>query len=107
VFSHTPNPDRVLAGKLGGNTRWSRVPTADRPAQTLAARNALKVKWLAEADGDPARAANLEALHYARMAHASVQARRKPQLLKKKLKLEAQLAEVEGDVADLDHGSVA
>ena len=79
---HEPDPQRQMAGRIGGNTRWSKIPQSERAAETLAARTALEDKWLREAEGDPARAANLKALHYARMSAASLKVRRKPRLLR-------------------------
>jgi hypothetical protein len=79
---HEPDPQKQMSGRIGGNTRWSKVPQAARAAETLPARQGLEARWLREAEGDPARAANLKALHYARMSAASLKVRRKPRLLK-------------------------
>jgi hypothetical protein len=53
---------------------WN-IPDADRPARTLNARLALEDKFLAEAGGDPKRAATLRKLFYTDLAMKSVQAR--------------------------------
>jgi hypothetical protein len=67
--------DLTLLGRLGAHESWAR--TTDRSARTAPARAALEAKFLAEANGDPVRAAHLRKAHYARMALRSAQARRK------------------------------
>ncbi len=69
------NPhDRVLAATIGVHTSWAKTP--DRPARTANARAALDARFLAEADGDPIRAAHLRKAHYAHLALRSARARR-------------------------------
>jgi hypothetical protein len=44
-------PEQVrLRSQLANATRWSRVPRAERPSQTQAARDALWAKYLARVD---------------------------------------------------------
>jgi hypothetical protein len=61
-------------GTIGAHISWSR--TIDRTARTAPARAGLEAKFLAEADGDPLRAASLRKAYYARLALKSAQARR-------------------------------
>lgn len=74
--SPVPRPDPVLSqlGRLGAHTSWAN--TTDRTARTAKARAAAEAKFLADADGDPVRAAHLRKAHYARLALASARARR-------------------------------
>lgn len=65
--------------------------TRDRSKRTAPARAALEAKFLAQADGDPVRAAYLRKAHFARLALKSAQARRKA----KQLTVEAETAEAE------------
>jgi hypothetical protein len=65
----------TLLGRLGAHASWAN--TKDRTARTAPARAALEAKFLAEADGDPDRAASLRKAYYARLALKSAQARRK------------------------------
>ena len=68
--------DARSMGSLGGLTSWANTPDEDRHKRTAPARAALEAKFLAEADGDPVRAASIRKLHYKRMALKSAQARR-------------------------------
>jgi hypothetical protein len=70
-----PDPRRQLIGSIGGHESWSR--TLDRSARTAPARAALEAKFLAEAGGDPVRAAHFRKAYFARLALASSKARRK------------------------------
>ena len=63
------------AGYIGAHVSWAN--TVDRSARTAPARAALDAKFLAEADGDPVRAAHLRKAHFARLALKSAQSRRK------------------------------
>lgn len=73
--STTPDPERVMSGRLGAHESWAR--TTDRAARTAPARAALDQKFLDEADGDPVRAAHLRKAYYARLALKSAVARRR------------------------------
>lgn len=64
-----------LLGRLGAHASWAN--TKDRSARTAPARAGLEAKFLAEADGDPLRAATLRKAHYSRIARKSAEARRK------------------------------
>lgn len=70
----TPS-ERSLIGAVAAHERWAHV--SDRTAATAAARAALERKFLDQAGGDPARAANLRQAYYKRLALKSAQARRK------------------------------
>lgn len=61
---------RAIAHKSWGNTE-------NRTARTANGRNAFQNKFLAEAGGDPRRAESLRKAFYARLALASVTARRR------------------------------
>jgi len=73
----------TLRARIAANTRWAFV--ADRPAATAAARAAFDQRWAREVDPDGAlpaderarRAASLRRAHFARMALASAQKRRR------------------------------
>ncbi len=67
--------ERRLAAQLGANLSWANTP--DRSARPAPARRALEDKFLAEAGGDPKRAANLRKAHFQRLALKSAQARRR------------------------------
>jgi hypothetical protein len=67
--------ERRLAGRIGAHQSWAN--TKDRTARTAPARKALENKFLAQADGDPTRAAALRKAYYARLALLSVRARKK------------------------------
>lgn len=58
---------------------WAQTP--DRAARTAPARAGLEAKFLAEADGDPVRAAHIRTAYYTRLAIASAAARRRATLL--------------------------
>jgi hypothetical protein len=70
-------PDSTASqwGRVGAHISWAN--TEDRSARTAPARAALDAKFLAEADGDPVRAAHLRKAYFARLALKSAQARRK------------------------------
>jgi hypothetical protein len=65
--------DRQLAASIGGYSSWA--VTEDRSARTAPARAGFEAKFLAEADGDPQRAASLRAAFYQRMQLKSRKAR--------------------------------
>ncbi len=67
--------DRSAIAEIAAHTSWAR--TTDRTARTAPARAALDAKFLAEADGDPIRAAHLRKAHFKRLALKSAQARRR------------------------------
>lgn len=67
--------ERVIRATLASYQSWGN--TTDRAARTANARNALEAKFLADADGDPQRAAALRKAYYARLTFKSLQARRK------------------------------
>jgi len=69
-------PDSISTawGRIGAHTKWAN--TTDRTAATAPARAALEAKFLAEAGGDPKRAASLRKAYYGRLALASAKARR-------------------------------
>lgn len=64
-----------LAGRIAAHASWAQ--TVDRSARTAPARAALDAKFLAQADGDPVRAASYRKAHFARLALRSVQSRRR------------------------------
>jgi hypothetical protein len=88
-MSEASPADRRLAGQIGAHTKWAN--TTDRTAATAAARAGLEAKLLAEAGGDPLRAASLRKAYFARMALASVKARRKSRELADQGEVDAQL----------------
>lgn len=63
-----------MRSQIAAHESWANTP--DRSARTAAARAATEAKFLAEAGGDPVRAASLRSAHYARLAFASAKARR-------------------------------
>lgn len=67
--------ERVLRARLAAHTSWAN--TEDRTARTAKGRKAFEEKFLAEAGGDPARAAHLRKAYYARLALKSAAARRR------------------------------
>jgi hypothetical protein len=64
-----------LEARAAAHDSWAK--TEDRTARTAKARNALQQKFLAEAGGDPKRAESIRKAYYARLALASVKARRR------------------------------
>jgi hypothetical protein len=70
-----PDSTKSLAGTIGAHTSWAN--TTDRSARTAPARAALDAKFLAQAAGDPTRAAHLRKAFFARLALKSAQARRR------------------------------
>lgn len=85
--------ERALVGRIAAYESWGR--TADRSARTAPARAALEAKFLAEADGDPHRAAALRKAYFARLALRSAQARRRA-------KQQTEIAEAaDAELADL------
>lgn len=64
-----------MLGKIGAHSRWAHEP--DRTQATAPARKAFEARFLAEADGDPIRAAHLRKAYFARLALKSAQARRR------------------------------
>jgi hypothetical protein len=71
--SETSAAARML-GRLGAYSKWAN--TTDRTAATAPARRALEAKFMAEAEGDPVRAASVRKAYFARLALASAKARR-------------------------------
>jgi hypothetical protein len=69
------NAESSLQAKIAAHTSWAN--THNRTARTANARKALEEKFLAEADGDPKRAASLRRGYYSRLALKSAQARRR------------------------------
>ena len=67
--------ERSLVASIAAHTSWAN--TTDRTARTSRARAALDAKFLAEAGGDPRRAANLRTAYFKRLALKSAQARRR------------------------------
>ncbi len=67
--------ERKLRAQIAAHESWAH--TEDRSARTAKARRALEDKFLAEADGNPQRAASLRAAYYARLALKSSKARRR------------------------------
>ena len=66
---------RRLRAQLANDTRWSRLPAGQRTAQTQAARDAVRAKYLAQVDPDGVLPeAEREAL--ARQAHRADMRRR-------------------------------
>ncbi|KDF02202.1 hypothetical protein Y900_025535 [Mycolicibacterium aromaticivorans JS19b1 = JCM 16368] len=70
-----PPSERVLRAKLAAHTSWAN--TEDRTARTVNGRKAFDEKFLAEANGDPVRAAHLRKAFFARLALKSAAARRR------------------------------
>ena len=69
-----------LAHQIAAHKSWAK--TIDRTARTSKARNALENKFLAEADGDPQRAASLRKAHYLELALKSAEARKRRREIK-------------------------
>src|SRR5687768_15029935 len=67
--------ERRLVASIAAHTSWANTP--DRTARTAPARAALERKFLAEAGGDPTRAAHLRSAYYKRLALRSAISRRK------------------------------
>lgn len=67
--------EQSLVASIAAHTSWAN--TTDRTGRTAPARAALDAKFLAEADGDPRRAANLRTAYFKRLALKSAQARRR------------------------------
>ena len=87
--------ERSLIASIAAHESWAHTP--DRTARTAPARAALDAKFLAEADGDPVRAAHLRAAHFKRLALKSAQARRKvKEATADALAAEAEMAELGG-----------
>jgi hypothetical protein len=76
-MGHVPLPDseKSLIGTIAVQESWAQ--TVDRSARTRPARDALDAKFLAQADGDPVRAAHLRKAYFARLALLSARSRRK------------------------------
>lgn len=87
--------ERQLAARIAAHTSWAN--TENRTARTAPARAALDAKFLAQAEGDPVRAAHLRKIHFTRLALKSAQARRKAREL-----TEAAEAELAGEVGGPD-----
>ncbi len=94
-MSDTPTAERRLAARIGAETSWAN--TENRSARTAPARAALDAKFLAQAGGDPVRAANYRKAYFARLALKSVQSRRKSRELTEQA--EAELSALGGATA--------
>lgn len=70
----TASSERSLIASIAAHTSWAN--TTNRTARTAPARAGLDAKFLAEAGGDPERAASLRRAHFKRLALASARARR-------------------------------
>jgi hypothetical protein len=81
--------ERKLSATIAAHDSWAQ--TTDRSARTAPARAAMDAKFLAEADGDPIRAAHLRKAHFARLALTSARSRRKS----RELTESAEVAETE------------
>ena len=68
------DPERVALGRIGAHVSWAQ--TEDRTARTAPARRALEEKFLAQAGGDPVRAAHLRKAYFLRLAMKSAAVRR-------------------------------
>lgn len=66
--------DRQLVASIAAHASWAN--TTNRTMRTAPGRAALEAKFLAQADGDPVRAASLRKAYFRRLALKSVQARR-------------------------------
>jgi hypothetical protein len=90
--------ERQLIASIAANESWAH--TTDRTQRTAPARAALDAKFLAQADGDPVRAANLRKAHFKRLALKSAQARRKAkEAIAEAESAEAELGALGGDAA--------
>lgn len=97
---------RSLRARVNAHKSWA--ATEDRSARTAKARAAREAKFLAEANGDPVRAESLRKAFYAEMALKSALARRrradaaadrKATVAERIAELDAEIAELSGDVA--------
>lgn len=89
--------ERSLVASIRAHESWAN--TSDRTARTAPARAAHDAKFLAQAEGDPVRAASLRKAHFARLALRSAQSRRKAQELTAAAEAaEAELAGIGGGV---------
>lgn len=73
-----PSPfsaERRLAARIGAEVSWANTP--NRSARTAPARAALDAKFLAEAGGDPVRAAHYRKAYFCKLALKSAQSRRR------------------------------
>jgi len=70
-----PASERRLHASIAAHESWASTP--DRTARTAPGRAAQEAKFLEQAGGDPARAANLRKAHYARLTLKSIASRRK------------------------------
>ena len=90
--------DAVLRARIAAHESWAN--TTDRAARTAPARAALDAKFLAQAGGDPLRAAHLRKAYFARLALKSAQSRRKARELTRDAQAaEAELRATGGDAA--------
>jgi hypothetical protein len=67
--------ERRLAAQIAAHMSWAN--TSNRSARTAPARAARDTKFLEQAGGDPAKAAQLRKAYFKRLALKSAQARRK------------------------------
>jgi hypothetical protein len=89
--------ERRLLAKQAAHASWAR--TTDRSERTAAARKAFEETFVAMAGGDPVRAEQYRAAHYAKLALQSAQARRKArQELERAAAAEAELAAMESSL---------
>ena len=78
VSKGAPSVDPTeLSLAMTAAAHYSWAVTEDRPARTAPGRAALEAKFLAQADGDPVRAAHYRKAFYTQLALKSVHARRK------------------------------
>ena len=96
--------ERRLNSQIAAHLSWAN--TENRTSRTAPARAALEARFLADAGGDPVRAANLRTAYYKRLALKSAQARRRAaagkagraDLIAVKAELSAQLAEIDAEL---------
>lgn len=74
-MSAQKSTERSLIASIAAETSWANTP--NRTARTANARAALDAKFLAQASGDPVRAAHLRRAYFKRLALKSAQARRR------------------------------
>ncbi len=87
-----------MVARIASEQSWAM--TTDRSARTAPARRALDARFLAEAEGDPIRAAHLRRAYFARLALKSVQSRRRAREATETAETaEAELAALNGGAA--------
>lgn len=75
-----------LKNRRNAYISWANTP--DRSARTANARTAFENKFLAEADGDPARAESLRKAFYANLVLKSVQSRMRQRAMREEARRE-------------------